>query len=1290
MESRPTGLITGIDAPVSRKMWRVLIPLLVLSIIFPSTASTWKSKLFISPHGEDTPSCGQPSEPCQTLDHIYELHSSSGFNSTLLSLAKGNYSLRKSLTFEKVKDFGVLGGYDESDSNVQVEITCEPDANLAFFFSENITLQGLKLLNCGGWQDSASSSRNPNVVKFRTAVHFDYCRNIWMRNVEISGSIGRAANFYEIGGVLEVTHCVFENNTAGTDAVFIPQSTDIRESDQKGIRYTISGGGIFLSLNKFSRNRPTNVTRAEHETYIHGNKYAFTNCSFIRNELTGEPVSSYTFQETFDRPFSRGGGLGIFFVGDASNSSVLIQNCTFLANKAQWGGGLQVEFADNSSRNVLKVENSVFERNVGYSAGGGARVGNMLTRGASLPMNEVRFVDSVFRANSGGWGGGMSVYGTSIFCKCKHQFNSKNIFSFHSCRWLGNKANVGSAIAAFLFNQNRDHIGPEVPFHVEFNQSQVENNEVIIREKNVRIGEGAIYSVDVSIVFRGNTTIANNTLTALALDGGTVELHDDVEFVGNRGFRGGAVAMYGHSQIILMKKSRLFFKCNTCSDKGGAMFIEATGSPQISYGAETGKDPNACFFAYEDSRSDFDLWDTQVVFQDNQAPDDSSGHSVFATSLKNCHKPGETRVKNSVLNWNFIRFITTSWSDKMNSTGLNRNHSEIATNPIDIIYNMEDWNVSPSEIFNPTVQLRDEKNNSVRGIINVSVTVNSTKGDDSSSIHLQTPSSLFLADGNISRLKLGGDVGRQFTVVLRHVGRQILHKVIHVASLERCNPGFYLKDGNCVCQEQSDGFSRCDTNGKTVYLKRGFWAGMDRMVDGNFSIYPCPHNFCNCPQARNSESTTLIAKDECVFIAEEMCRGNRDPGSILCGKCKPGFSVVLGQTNCFECSGKYGYLVVIPILVVIFGLVMLTMVLDVDAVTGSLNGCLYSYQVMWQIVGERFVFRDHFMFFIISLFNFRVRIGTHFCFLPYMDYADKLFIELCNPVLALLAVVILAKLVGKYPNWCFSRRVRAPFRAICTISVLCYTGITLACLRILHPVVIGDKTVLFISGSTEFFRGKHAAYGSIAVLFIVFFVVPFPLILMFRPFFTRILKPVFNLNRLKPIFDVLQSCFKDQHRWFAAFYFVCRLVVLVIATYVPSGPVKRSLLEVTCITILFIFAYLRPYKRSVQGKEDEKTYAWENKSDAVLLLNLSMMAVFSSATDNDNIQEHNKAALTVLIQIMAYGPLVVLIWFMYRKARAHCGSGWCKDDEDPELPPLSETVTYAATTGAIRYSTEAY
>ena len=923
-------------------------------LILQCSEGAGKSTLFLSPSGDNTRSCGKRNEPCRTLDHVYDLYFASGFNSTLLSLARGKYNLQKSLTFMNVNNFSIISKNEDDEPN-EVQITCGPDAGIAFFFSQNITLRGFRLFNCGAWHENAVLYPNATTVKFKTAINFDYCRNIRMRNVDISESIGRAAHLYEIGGLLEVTNCSFQNNSADR-YILITNSTDRREEkekEQQKVFYVVSGGGVFLSLNKYNRHRPKfmNVTPEEHEHYIHGNKYVFINCSFLKNELSsGKELSQKYFKDTFNQPFTRGGGLGIFFFGGASNSTVRLSNCTFLDNKARWGGGLQAEFADHSSRNFLLVENGLFEHNFGYSAGGGARLGVTLTRGVSVPMNEVRFVNSVFRRNWGRWGGGVSLYGTSVFCKCRRDFNSRNTFNFQSCHWFENDAIVGSAIGAFLFNQNEDYIGPEVPIHAEFNRCQVKHNHVhVTEEPNVRIGQGAIYSVGISFIFRGKMIIANNTFTALALDGaGTLQIHDDVEFVDNKGFRGGALAIYEHSKIILMKKSSILFKNNWCVDKGGAIFLQAHGSPQINYNV-IAKDPESCFFAYEDSTSNFDDWDTQVIFQDNRAPDNSSGNSVFATTLKHCLMVGETREKNSVLYWRFIKYIVTSRSaNATDDLHVNQTRIEIATDPVKILNDAKDWNVSPSQVFNPVIKLVDEKGNNVSGVVNVLVgSTNDGEEDASSSVYLRTPSSLFLVDGNVLRgqLTLGGEVKKGFSVFLQHIGRQILRTVVNVSSgLKSCNPGFYLSNGSCVCQNKqfeghSEGISRCDEDGKTVFLKRGFWGGM---VDGNFITYRCPKNFCNCPRSHES----MLAEDECVFVFEEMCAGNRDPGSILCGKCKPGFSNVEGNTAaCFKC-GNYGFLGYIWLfLAIILGLVMLTMVLDIDAFTGSLNAILYSYQV---------------------------------------------------------------------------------------------------------------------------------------------------------------------------------------------------------------------------------------------------------------------------------------------------------------------------------------------------------
>ena len=326
---------------------------------------------------------------------------------------------------------------------------------------------------------------------------------------------------------------------------------------------------------------------------------------------------------------------------------------------------------------------------------------------------------------------------------------------------------------------------------------------------------------------------------------------------------------------------------------------------------------------------------------------------------------------------------------------------------------------------------------------------------------------------------------------------------------------------------------------------------------------------------------------------------------------------------------------------------------------------------------------DPFIEFITAFTNVHIEIGGRsFCLATGLDDADKLMLMYGIPFYVLIVVAILIWLVGRYPGWCFSRKVlrsspSAPFRAVCTILVFCYTDITRISLLILTPAPVGSKTVLNAYGNLDFFHKKHIAYGIVAILWIVIFVLPFPLILLFRPYLTRGLRPVLNLNRWGPFFDAFQSCFKNQYRWCASFYFLCRLGILLMHTYIPSSSVKRVVLEGACILILVIFAYLRPYKEARDDNEGESSYEWIYKSDVALLTTLALITVISSKIDCSCFTtKDEKNGLKVAVCVLAYVPLIVLLVLGYRVLRKHCPAidiGNCVIEEEERTPVVSET-----------------
>jgi len=197
---------------------------------------------------------------------------------------------------------------------------------------------------------------------------------------------------------------------------------------------------------------------------------------------------------------------------------------------------------------------------------------------------------------------------------------------------------------------------------------------------------------------------------------------------------------------------------------------------------------------------------------------------------------------------------------------------------------------------------------------------------------------------------------------------------------------------------------------------------------------------------------------------------------------------------------------------------------------------------------------------------------------------------------------------------------------------------------IIHYVPINGKWVLYADGNVEFSRDwrKHLPFTILACLWFVCFVIFLPLLLLFTPWFK---KRIPYLENFRLFFDTFQSCFKDEYRWFAAYYFICRVSILLIALYIPLGPLKRSILEVSCVIIVVTILYLRPYKTG-----ENNDYNWLNTLDAVLLTNLCFVVIFSSSTVSDASQSI-QYGLEKTVNALAYVPLVYLVVLV-------CYYGW--------------------------------
>lgn len=1079
------------------KEFIVMVGIIAQAFLLPLVGSESIRNIYVSNAGSLDASCGSNVLPCKTLDVAIE----KSLNNTCIVLRKGSYTLHRSHTFESFNNLTIRG-------EEQALITCSLNVSMSFLFSNNIQLYNLKFFKCSGWQKSFigqdKTTGKMQVMDYLTALYFSYCNNVQIQNVAVSGSVGVGLTLSDVSGNVNIVNCSFKDN--------MPQQNTSSEAEAKNYDKSGAGGGMFFLLNSYGYN-PLNISQEHHEKYQHNGRFVLNNVQFIGNEAK-TPDSNDIVSSPLT-PFSRGGGLGIYLFGNASGNVFTLSRCSFIGNRAQWGGGFQAEFKHETAGNNIEVRECVFKENYANFAGGGARIGDITISNNTLVQNRFTFKDCEFHNNTSIWGGGVSVYGTTFLEKFPTPLGPREKILLSNTSFSENRGNVGSALGIFLFNLNPDNVGPLVPIHVVLEDCTIIKNYVVTIQHDVLIGQGAVYTVEVPVISKGYLKIANNSHTSMVLDSAILEIHGRVDFLYNKGYRGGALALYGNSKVRLAHKSKLSFIGNHCFEKGGAFYVEVAGSPQVSFNA-TGYATHQCFFEYIDGLGiDFDLWEIDIVFQGNGGPSEESGLSVYATSLQNCRRVGETRKNNTVLKWKFIKFLEP---DGVNLSNIDR---EVSTDPVDVHYVKDEWAVAPSETFNASITLLDEIGNPVYGIINIDIQRNDVKSRAS----LGTTSSLFLVhEKQVRFLKLIGQNGDGFDVVIRSVGRSILRERISNITLRKCNPGFHSEDDNCVCSDSKlPGVSRCSGNGYKVFLKSGFWAGT---VGNEFYTVPCPVNYCQCPNPYGEN-----AIGECTYVENKMCAGDRDPYSVLCGECKPGYTASFGSESCvLNCSTAniaYFLLIALALLVLVMALVMI----DVNAFTGYLNAWLYSYQVITLLTPGSFEF-DPFMEFLIGLANLQLRTGdSGTCFSQGLDEADKLAIMYVLPGFLLLLVYIIAKLVKRFPNWRYSRNVRAPFSAFSTIFVLCYTNITGISLKILNPSMykIDGQHRMLAQGELKMFHGKHLGYGLLACVCMVFIVFPIPLLLILQPWVAKCLRRFnVNLQSLKPLFDKLQGCFKGK------------------------------------------------------------------------------------------------------------------------------------------------------------------
>ena len=391
------------------------------------------------------------------------------------------------------------------------------------------------------------------------------------------------------------------------------------------------------------------------------------------------------------------------------------------------------------------------------------------------------------------------------------------------------------------------------------------------------------------------------------------------------------------------------------------------------------------------------------------------------------------------------------------------------------------------------------------------------------------------------------------------------HLIVNI-TFESCPIGFELSNstGECICDHRLWQYTNsCDINRQAIFRNSSstFWLGVsyNKGTPEGFIHHPfCPFDYCT------TESKYINLRDP-----DKQCNVNRS--GLLCGKCKEGFSLVLGTSQCKECSNVYLALL-IPFALAGVLLVVLLFLLRLTVAAGTLHGLIFYANI---------VAANHHIFFpqssnnpaVIFIAWLNLDLGVQTCFYNGMDAYAKTWLDLAFPVYICVIVgfliyishrsVTVTKLLGSSPVPVLATL----FLLSCGKLKVLRTIIAALSLTVLHyphkneMVWIRDANVSLV---------KYVPLALAALLLLLFLFLPYTLLLLLGQWLQT--KSHLHLlswvksPKLKAILDAYHAPYKPKHRYWTGLLLFIRFALFLVFAFNIGGNDSVNLLVISSTT----------------------------------------------------------------------------------------------------------------------------
>ena len=455
------------------------------------------------------------------------------------------------------------------------------------------------------------------------------------------------------------------------------------------------------------------------------------------------------------------------------------------------------------------------------------------------------------------------------------------------------------------------------------------NNSAYSRGGSIRA------SVNSTVILRGNCTLFHSNMAdgggAIGVIDSSITISGSQRFISNSAEKGGVLALFGTSKLILDEYLSVNFVNNHASRVGGVIFFEDTISVSQRSVSISQEQPT-CFLEFNAESN------IQLNFTRNTAAD--AGTLFYGGRFDRCRLyVGGGRI-----------------DDCGNRIG--GNYRE---NPIDTIQQISTIivpaNDSTSNISSDPLQICQCTDNSldcsqhreIETIRGKSFTLMVVVVGQYNSVVPSSARTSLENDIKVSPSQRIQSTGKECTPITYQLSsdkdsiKLVLfpdgpcrdtgdsRTEIDITFLP-CPDGFTLEGSDCVCEERLQQYTtNCSVDvGYIVRDANTFWMGtiyVNESYGGLILHSSCPFDYC-------MDAPVLVKLND----LDIQCA--HDHSGTLCGACKTNYSIAFGTLHCLRCSNAYVALI-LPFALAGVALVAVIILLDLSVATGTINGLIF-------------------------------------------------------------------------------------------------------------------------------------------------------------------------------------------------------------------------------------------------------------------------------------------------------------------------------------------------------------